>query len=261
MNVWVKRSIEIANSHGYLDKLSEIYTPTVEERREIPDNAKHKIKQAYEQKDKIKLIEELLELEKFPIKDPYIAFLRRGGERFLELNPKTVERIGNKLLAMSFEELVERCEEPKEFNRQLGPMFKNWLLKLGYPFLDRNQFITFKEGIAFLKGSDKKLRIFANEVLKCELEKNPDFVAKVNDKFIIGEAKFLTDFGGHQNEQFEDALRLIRSKKGNATRIAVLDGVLWLETKNKMSRIVRELKDDEIALSALLLKDFLESLR
>ena len=44
MNIWVKRSIEIANSHGYLDKLSEIYTPTVEERREIPDNAKHKIK-------------------------------------------------------------------------------------------------------------------------------------------------------------------------------------------------------------------------
>ena len=260
MDVWVKRSIEITNSHGYLDKLSEIYTPTVEEKRVIPTIAKHRIKQAYEQKDKIKLIEELLKLEKFPIKDPYIAFLRRGGRRFLELNPKTVERIGNKLLSMSFEELVERCEEPKEFNRQLGPMFKNWLPKLDYPFLDHYQFITFKEGIAFLKGSDNELRIFANDVLKCELEKNPDFIAKVNDKFIVGEAKFLTDFGGHQDRQFEDALRFIKSKKGNAIRIAVLDGVLWLETKNKMSRIVRELKD-EIALSALLLKDFLESLR
>lgn len=261
MNVWVEKSIEIANSKGYLDKLSEIYTPTIEEKREIPTTAKRKIEQAYGQKDKKKLVEELLKLEKFPIKDPYVAFLRKGGRRFLELNPKTVERIGNKLLSMSFEELVERCEEPKEFNRQLGPMFKNWLPKLDYPFLDCCQFIDFKEGIAFLKGSDNELRIFANGVLKCELEKNPDFIAKVRDKFVVGEAKFLTDFGGHQDRQYEDALRLIKSKKGDAIRIAVLDGVIWLKTKTKMSRTVCELKDDEIALSALLLKEFLESLR
>ncbi|BBE42437.1 Tsp45I type II restriction enzyme [Conexivisphaera calida] len=241
--------------------MSKIYTPTKEEKRTINYDVENRIKQAYENKNKMALIKELLKLEKFPIKDPYIAFLRKGDETFLERNPETVERISSKLLSMDFDELIRLSEEPKEFNRQLGPMFKNWLKKLGYPFLVEDQFTNFRGGIAFLDGSDKKLGKFANEKLKCGLDKTPDFIAKVDDKFVIGEAKFLTDFGGHQDRQFEDALKLIRNKQCKAIRVAVLDGVLWLNTDNRISRDVRQLKDDEIALSALLLEEFLKSLR
>jgi hypothetical protein len=262
MNKWVERSIERAYKDGYLDELSKIYTPTEEKERKLPPDVIARIRQAYEEKDEIKLMKELLKLDKFPIKDPYIAFLRRGGEKILKSNPETVNRICSKLLSMEFEELVKLSEEPKEFNRQLGPMFKNWLnKKFGDKYLSRDQFASHIKGIAFLNGSDKELKIFANEELECELEKNPDFIAKVDDKYIIGEAKFLTDFGGHQDRQLEDALNLIRSKQCNSIRIAVLDGVLWLETDNSMSKIVRKLKDDEIALTALLLEDFLNSLR
>ena len=76
---------------------------------------------------------------------------------------------------------------------------------------------------------------------------------------MIGEAKFLTDYGGHQNAQFEDALRLLRGKKGDAVRIAVLDGVVWIKDSTKMYRSICELP--KVALTALLLKDFLESVK
>ncbi len=69
----------------------------------------------------------------------------------------------------------------------------------------------------------------------------------------------MTDFGGHQNAQFADALSLLRGTEGNATRVAVLDGVVWIRDKTRMYRMVSSL-DREIALSALLLRDFLDLL-
>ncbi|MBI4723298.1 MAG: type II restriction endonuclease [Candidatus Stahlbacteria bacterium] len=98
----------------------------------------------------------------------------------------------------------------------------------------------------------------SNRKLGCELDKGLDFVAKVKNNYIIGEAKFLTDYGGSQNANFEDALRLLRGKKGRAIRIAVLDGVVWIKGSAKMHKTVCGLK--EIALSALLLNEFFGSL-
>ena len=56
-------------------------------------------------------------------------------------------------------------------------------------------------------------------------DKGLDFIARFNNKYIIGEAKFLTDFGGHQNAQFSDAIEIIKSNT-EAINIAILDGVL-----------------------------------
>lgn len=39
---------------------------------------------------------------------------------------------------------------------------------------------------------------FAKEHLGYNYNKGLDFVARFNKQFVIGEAKFLTDFGGHQ---------------------------------------------------------------
>ena len=87
-------------------------------------------------------------------------------------------------------------------------------------------------------------------------------MARVNGKYIIGEAKFITDFGGSQNNQFNDACETADLSKDKVKSIAILDGVLYIDRptlksyKEKFNK-----KPDRIIISALLLKDFLESLR
>jgi len=257
MNEWVKTSIAIANAPGYLDRLHEVYPVIQESEREIPEDVKSKLKKIYNAGNDVELIKELLNLPKFPVKDPYVAFLRKR-EVFIEYNPKTVQRIAERIRLMGYNAMIESIEEPKEFNRQIGTLFKRWLPKIDYPILTVEDFEAYDK-IAFLQGSDAQLKDFANTVLGCNLDKGPDFIAKVGKKYVIGEAKFLTDYGGHQNAQFEDALRLLRGKKGGAVRIAVLDGVVWIKDSTKMYRTACGLK--EVALTALLLKEFLKSLR
>jgi len=74
---------------------------------------------------------------------------------------------------------------------------------------------------------------YANTILHCDLDKGPDLLAKAGANYIVGEAKFVTDFGGGQKAQFRDAMRLLESKKGNAIRIAILDGVVWIKDSTK----------------------------
>lgn len=261
MNQWVEKSIKLANSPGYLDRLHEVYRVRREAEREIPAEIKEALRDKYERHDNVGLIRLLLKLERFPIKDPYVAFLRKKPY-FPEYNPETVDRIAEALHANGFEKMIEGAQTPKEFNTQIGPLFKKWLPTLGYPFLTVGDFLehimTGPTQIAFLKGSDSELLEFANGVLACNLDKGPDLIARTGDHFIVGEAKFLTDYGGHQYAQFQDALRLIKGTKGEAIRIGVLDGVVWIKNRTKMYRTLSQL--DEVALSALLLRDFLESL-
>lgn len=257
MNEWIRKSIEIANAPGYLDKLLQVYPVVQEAEREIDPDVKRELRKIYNSGDDVALIKRLLDLPKFPVKDPYTAFLRKN-EIFLRYNPKTVNRIAERIRAMGFEAMIESIEEPKEFNRQIGTLFRKWLPKIGYPILPESEFETYK-GIAFLQGSNGQLKDFANNRLGCNLDKGPDLLARARDVYVIGEAKFLTDYGGHQNAQFEDALRLLRGKKGKVGRIAILDGVVWIKDSTKMYRTVCEL--EETALTALLLKDFLENVK
>ena len=86
------------------------------------------------------------------------------------------------------------------------------------------------------------------------------FVARFNNKYIIGEAKFLTDFGGHQNAQFEDAISTIETPDVKAIKIAILDGVLYINGTNKMhSTLIEKSKTHDI-MSALILRDYLYSI-
>ena len=100
---------------------------------------------------------------------------------------------------------------------------------------------------------------FAQEHLSYNHEKGLDFVARFNGKYVIGEAKFLTDFGGHQNAQFNDAINTVKTDV-NAVTVAILDGVLYIESSNKMYRdITRKLTDYNI-MSSLVLREFLYQL-
>lgn len=161
-------------------------------------------------------------------------------------------------LVSGFDEMIKGIEEPKEFNRQIGTLFGKWLNKIGYPILSPEEFEDYK-GTALLKGSDKELKDYANEKLGCRLKKEPDLLSRVGKTYVVGEAKFLTDTGGHQNAQFADAMALLKNQTGKATRVAILDGVVWIEGGSKMYREVKRLAKS--ALTALLLKEFLESLK
>ena len=177
------------------------------------------------------LIRELLKLDLFPIKDSYIAYLKRDKSA-IERNPRTINRICGRLYEMGIDKIYEQCSVPKETNRQIGPMFKDWLKNkpLGVEPVGIVKFLADKKD-AILDGSDKAMKDFAREELGYAHNKGLDFVGRFNGKYIyiIGEAKFLTDFGGHQNAQFADAISTIETKNVKAEKIAILDGVLYIK--------------------------------
>jgi len=258
MNKWIKKSIDLANSFGYLDNLFKIYPIEMGKVRNFSECIQEKIKIAFMAKNKIDLIKELLKLPKFPIDYPYISSLRKFPY-LLEKNPETTERISKKLFSLGIEGILELAVKPKSPSRQFGNSFKKWLKTISYPFLEEGEFIKYY-GIAFLKGSDKNLKEFAIKELKIDnLKKGIDFILKIKTKFILGEAKFLTDYGGTQNNQLRDALSVAcEVYKNNVLGIAVLDGIVWFESNNYMHRTVKSL--DHIALSALLLEEFINEL-
>ena len=108
------------------------------------------------------------------------------------------------------------------------------------------------------------MKNFAKQYLGYDHEKGLDFIARFNNKYIIGEAKFLTDFGGHQDAQFADAISTITSTllpnilNVEVIKIAICDGVLYIRGNNKMHRHL-ENHDEEIVVSSLLLREFLYS--
>ncbi len=98
---------------------------------------------------------------------------------------------------------------------------------------------------------------FAKKYLGYKHNKGLDIVARFNNKYVIGEAKFLTDFGGHQNAQFNDAISTVETEGVNAVKVAILDGVLYIKRKNKMHKLITEDYKGYNIMSALVLRDFL----
>ena len=123
MNKWVQKSIDLAAKPGYLDKLYKIYPIQRGISRDLKAETVKKIRNATKSKNKIELIRTLLaEVDLFPIKDSYIAYLRKSPKA-LESNPKTAERIGGTLLEMGFEAIIENSGQPKETDRQSDRCF------------------------------------------------------------------------------------------------------------------------------------------
>jgi hypothetical protein len=259
INWWIKLSIEYANQRSYLDDLFSIYPTIPEGIRDIDHDLWQKVEFFFQNKDDLNLLKTLLKFKKFPIKDSYVAYLRHDPSA-LDRNPKTVRRLASRIYELGLSELYKLCSEPKETNRQLGPMFKRWLEKgyLGFPLLNVEGFRETTED-AILIASDEEMKQYAREYLGYNRDKGLDFIARVNRKYVIGETKFLTDFGGHQNAQLEDAKQtLLASVKEGVIKIAILDGVLYIPGNNKMFRSItqEDLKNKNI-LSALILREFL----
>jgi len=257
MNHWTKLSIEYANQRSYLDDLFQVYPTIPEGIRELDKTLWNNIEKAFNKKDNLSLLKNLLRLDLFPIKDSYVAYLKRD-KTAIERNPNTVARLCGRLYEMGLDNIYSRCSEPKETNRQIGPLFKRWLRKksLGIEPVKLNEFLKIK-GNAILDASDAEMMAFAKEHLNYQRNKGLDFIGRFNGKYVIGEAKFLTDFGGHQNAQFNDAIETLKVKNVHAIKIAILDGVLYIEGNNKMYKDITTSFKDENIMSALVLREFL----
>jgi len=159
---------------------------------------------------------------------------------------------------MGLDEIYERCTEPKETNRQIGPLFRRWINKgsLGIKPVSLGQFVSSNKN-AILDAGDNEMMNFAKGHLNYTHDKGLDFIARFNGQYIIGEAKFLTDFGGHQNAQFNDAISTVTTQGVKAVTVAILDGVLYIKGRNKMYRNITEELGDYNIMSALVLRDFL----
>lgn len=259
MNCWTQLSIDFANQRNYLDELFRVYPTIPEGLRDIDTDKWVAVEKAFKSKNNTALISELLKLDLFPIKDSYVAYLRKDAAA-IRRNPQTISRLAGRIYELGLDVIFERCSEPKETNRQIGPLFKRWIENgaLGVELLASDKFIKTKSN-AILKGSDSELLDFAQKHLGYRGAKGLDIVAWFNGSYVLGEAKFLTDFGGHQNAQFEDAKNLLTSKTKNIVKVAVLDGVLYIPKKTKMFRFLKDNPQYNI-MSALVLRDFLYQL-
>ena len=253
-NTWTKMSIELANQSNYLDLLFRVYPTIPEECRDIDQELWKKIKEAFHDHDNEKLISNLLKLQLFPIKDSYVAYLKRDTGA-IKRNPETVNRLAGRIFEMGLTKLFEKCSEPKETNRQIGPLFKRWIHSgaLGILPIPQEKFLKAK-GNAIFDGSDTEMMNFAKEHLGYNRNKGLDFLGKFNGKYVIGEAKFLTDFGGHQNAQFEDAMSTLDAEC-DAIKAAILDGVLYIPGDHKLYKTA--INKNANIMSALVFREFL----
>ena len=253
MNIWTRMSYEFANQRNYLDELFQVYPTIPDGIREINLKLWQEVEKAFKKRDNLLLLTTLLKFDLFPIKDSYVAYLKRDLSS-IERNPQTVNRLCGRLYEMGLNKIYEKCTEPKETNRQIGPLFKRWIDRgsLGILPVEREIFLSSSEN-AILKGSDEEMKQFAREYLNYQGTKGLDFIGRFNGKYVVGEAKFLTDFGGHQNAQYNDAITTLNTPV-NAITIAILDGVLYIPSSRRTSM---NIDTEQNIMSALVLRNFL----
>jgi len=262
MEDWIKKSKEIANGDGYLDKLSHIYPAQSNKERTINPEDIVIIKKAYdisrENKSYIELINKLLDLDRFPIDDPYISMFRRKRD-LIENNPNTVKRIGEIITSMDWDSLLKEIRKPKSASRQMGNSFKKWLQDK-YKFICYTEFKYYKsDDLVFLKGSDSILKKYVNDELNIGLsdtKKGLDVLFRKNRRFCFGEAKFITDSGGTQTNQLNLALEVLNdSREPDVYSFAILDGIVWFD--GNYIKKINERKGQNI-ITAILFDEFVQ---
>jgi hypothetical protein len=257
MNYWAQLSIEYANQRSYLDDLFQVYPTIPGGIREIDNEIWGSVEKAFGEKNNIDMIKQLCLLEKFPIKDSYVAFLKLDSNS-IEKNPQTINRLAGIIYEMGLKRLWQKCTEPKETNTQIGPMFKRWIenKSLGIEPIPASDFLNTTVN-AILKGGDAELNHFAKEYFGYGKNKGLDFVARFNGKYILGETKFITAIGGNQNNSFTDVITTLTTPVKNAICIGIIDGIPWLIGKSAYYEQITETYKNYNIMSALVLRNFL----
>ncbi|MGB2153459.1 MAG: hypothetical protein ACPHVX_05840 [Flavobacteriaceae bacterium] len=262
LNEWILRSMEIFEETPYLDNLLTIYPLETAVPNHLEQRLKRNIISAHQGRRTEELIQILQGEVKFPYDEP-LSYLIKEVENCRTSNPRQINRIANTLYAMTADELVVRLESAPKINQQMGPMFTNWI-RSNFELLNLEDFAESTEGIYVLSSSEEDGKTFVNETLNQNLQKRPDLVAKVNETYIIGEAKWIGRSGGNQNNQVKDVLDFCRDQRGDVIRVGIIDGFPWATKKtngsiikDKVNVLVQESPYDIV--SALLLEEYLET--
>jgi hypothetical protein len=269
MNEWIRKSLAISKKPGYLNELHKVYPIEPSKERILDTNLWEEIREAFVNKNNQLLLTLLIDKknEVFPIKDGMIGYFRAGRDSIAS-NPKQVDRITGYLYEMGYDEMKKRASRPKESNQTIGPMFDNWVQQvlsknISFPMRDLKDFEGSDEN-AILWGSDKVKGDFAKKYLGYSRNKGLDFIARVNGKYIVGEAKWITTPGGNQNKSFDDAKQLATNSNINneVHVLIILDGVLYCESTGEKSLYINLTKHHKELniISALLLEDYINGL-
>jgi hypothetical protein len=279
-NQWVAQSISLAQSPGYLDRLSQVYPAKPSAPRPLEPSVKKRMQQFHQSKNRQRLLKQLLELERFPFEHPYVPLLREYPE-LIDKNPGIVQQIGGELLKMDAEDIIRACERPPDINRQMGSAFRKWLKHYfsgkGYSFLSKKHDFLNHNGPAFLDAGDTVISQFVTTELALSLEVEGidieryfrrDCLAKVGKvpTYVIGEARFLSTFGGSQTRDLKETLEFVTRTNNAALKqnksikeVGILDGIPWLDDSYR-NLIIAKVGPDDPVLSALLLEDYLQSI-
>lgn len=262
LNEWVLKSIELFENTPYLDNILDVYPLQTAIPERLNAQLRRRIISAHQARRTHELIEILKNEVKFPYDEP-LWYLIKNIEGCLQNNPQQIERIADSLYAMTPEETVIRLESAPKLNTQMGPMFTNWL-RNNFKLLEIDEFRNSTEGIVILHSSEEVGKTFINSDLRQNLEKRPDLVAKVNETYIVGEAKWIGSPGGNQNKQVVEVINLCRNQRGNVIRVGVIDGFPWAIKKSNGEIIndktcVQVQESEYDIISALLLRKYLES--
>lgn len=92
MNYRTQLSIELANQRDYLDQLFKVYPTIPDTIREINNEKWSMVEKEFRNRDNFALVNSLLSLDLFPIKDSYVAYLKRD-KASIKRNPKTINRL------------------------------------------------------------------------------------------------------------------------------------------------------------------------
>lgn len=263
MNIWTEKSVEYAKSKDYLDELFQVYPILKNPNRPLSQKKKDNIREAITTGDYKRLILECIQSKVSPIKDSYIGFLKHD-KGALDRNPATVNRLGQALMDMGYDKIIAEMERPAETNRQMGAAFSNWIDKnvLGIPITKDKDTFLYSEENMILNTNDKERGEFARIHLGYGRNSGLDFLCRYYGKYIIGEAKFISDSGGNQKNQLNSAMNIFTSittvSKKEVIPIAILDGVLYLEGDNQMYHTIKRNNND--VMSALFLREFIHQL-
>jgi len=259
MNTWTEKSFAVAKDNNYLDDLSFIYPVNQNETENRIEKERIKeIEKLLHSRNPAELIKFLIKLERFPFDDPYIGFIRHFNNA-LDKNPKTVDRIFQRLQLLTIKGIVEGINRPKSASRKFGNYFIAWVHKQ-YKTVSEEEFLKSKNKICALKGGDKTLALFAKKYLKYDRKKGLDFVLKAGYTYIIGEAKFVGHSGGTQDKSVREVISLVKGKKlEKVVKVGVVDGVPWVASST-LYKSLHKLKSEHTIVSALLFEKFIKSL-
>lgn len=217
---------------SYFSKLYEIYPPN-----KLSNNTNSKFN-----KEKVVAV---LEKEQFDLFEFYdilqemnLSYNCSGFERIILNSYIGGENIDDNIKHNISSIVLERYNIDKdkflyslikesESSKNLGSAFSNFVKNTKY-YKDLSMDLISDDSIWITTANDNKLKDFVLENYNIKIDKGIDAIARTKfGKILIIEAKLITNSGGAQNLQLNNAIKVGKISKDNIEGIALVDGIIY----------------------------------